>query len=168
MVVTYLLRRLCSFEEGTHMFLHTGKNIRTWVHAPKHKNTMEYSQVERHRFLIPTCKGSNPFTPNISNVLFKQLFCEACFCSKISFSKKTLRKTSPFSKGALRVKKEHILRSHHKRKFFLRKCTRQKRSSESFLDFQSERSLDSQCERPLGFLIRAPPWISNPSAPLDF
>ena len=26
---------------------------------------MEYSQVERHRFLIPTFKGSNPFTPKV-------------------------------------------------------------------------------------------------------
>ena len=24
---------------------------------------LEYSQVERHRFLIPTCRGSNPLTP---------------------------------------------------------------------------------------------------------
>ena len=30
-----------------------------------HKQTycMEYSQVERRRFLVPRCKGSNPFTP---------------------------------------------------------------------------------------------------------
>ena len=26
---------------------------------------MEYSQVERRRFLIPAFKGSNPFTPTI-------------------------------------------------------------------------------------------------------
>lgn len=25
---------------------------------------MEYSQVVRHRFLVPACKGSNPFTPD--------------------------------------------------------------------------------------------------------
>lgn len=25
---------------------------------------MEYSQVVRHWFLVPTCKGSNPFTPD--------------------------------------------------------------------------------------------------------
>lgn len=25
---------------------------------------MEYGQVVRRRFLIPLCKGSNPFTPN--------------------------------------------------------------------------------------------------------
>ena len=30
---------------------------------------MEYSQVVRHRFLIPTDKGSNPFTPEIIYVI---------------------------------------------------------------------------------------------------
>jgi hypothetical protein len=28
---------------------------------------MEYSQVVRHRFLVPACKGSNPFTPDYDN-----------------------------------------------------------------------------------------------------
>ncbi|CAI8611129.1 unnamed protein product [Vicia faba] len=28
------------------------------------KSRMEYSQVVRHRFLVPACKGSNPFNPD--------------------------------------------------------------------------------------------------------
>ncbi|KAK8653117.1 hypothetical protein V6N13_127132 [Hibiscus sabdariffa] len=31
---------------------------------PSKTGRMEYSQVVRHRFLVPTCKGSNPFTPD--------------------------------------------------------------------------------------------------------
>ena len=32
---------------------------------PPSGRRMEYSQVVRHRFLVPTCKGSNPFTPDL-------------------------------------------------------------------------------------------------------
>ncbi|CAL0314967.1 unnamed protein product [Lupinus luteus] len=32
-------------------------------YRPK-QGRMEYSQVVRHRFLVPACKGSNPFTPD--------------------------------------------------------------------------------------------------------
>nr|CAN65992.1 hypothetical protein VITISV_042149 [Vitis vinifera] len=31
---------------------------------PSKTGRMEYSQVVRHRFLVPACKGSNPFTPD--------------------------------------------------------------------------------------------------------
>lgn len=31
---------------------------------PSKRGRMEYSQVVRHRFLVPACKGSNPFTPD--------------------------------------------------------------------------------------------------------
>ncbi|GJX29000.1 mediator of RNA polymerase II transcription subunit 11 [Tanacetum coccineum] len=30
--------------------------------SPSHPGHMDYSQVVRHRFLVPACKGSNPFT----------------------------------------------------------------------------------------------------------
>ncbi|CAN8221996.1 unnamed protein product [Cochlearia groenlandica] len=33
-------------------------------YRPKLRGLMEYSQVVRHRFLVPACKGSNPFTPD--------------------------------------------------------------------------------------------------------
>ena len=33
---------------------------------------LEYSQVERHRFLIPTCKGSNPFTPKTARHTYSE------------------------------------------------------------------------------------------------
>lgn len=33
-------------------------------YRPKLRGRMEYSQVVRHRFLVPACKGSNPFTPD--------------------------------------------------------------------------------------------------------
>ena len=38
---------------------------------------MEYSQVARHRFLTPTFKGSNPFTP-ISSLFQKIVDCVPC------------------------------------------------------------------------------------------
>ncbi|TYK10922.1 hypothetical protein E5676_scaffold17328G00010 [Cucumis melo var. makuwa] len=38
-------------------------------YRPK-QGRMEYSQVVRHRFLVPTCKGANPFTPDYSHPIF--------------------------------------------------------------------------------------------------
>ncbi|GAU19272.1 hypothetical protein TSUD_335570 [Trifolium subterraneum] len=35
-----------------------------WTRSQRVFNRMEYSQVVRHRFLVPACKGSNPFTPD--------------------------------------------------------------------------------------------------------
>ena len=54
----------------TSLFICFCIHTRTYAHGCTHPSTkkrMEFSQVERHRFLIPTCKGSNPFTPNISH-----------------------------------------------------------------------------------------------------
>ena len=48
----------------SYVFAYTQKHMGARTQTQQN-NTMEYSQVERHRFLIPTCKGSNPFTPNI-------------------------------------------------------------------------------------------------------
>lgn len=59
MVVTH-----CAFLHNIHLmfFIDTQKHMDMGACTP-YTHTMEYSQVERHRFLIPTCKGSNPFTP---------------------------------------------------------------------------------------------------------
>lgn len=58
------------------------------MHPQKQTKKVEYSQVERHRFLIPTRKGSNPFTPKICYCheklfLVKKTF---CLCTRTLFS----------------------------------------------------------------------------------
>lgn len=63
------LGRLCP-ESGNLSLAYSGRLVLCFItgsHSPVptvQNRPMEYSQVVRHRFLVPACKGSNPFTPD--------------------------------------------------------------------------------------------------------
>lgn len=62
---------------------------------------MEYSQVVRHRFLVPACKGSNPFTPDYERMPRK-------FGREALFLKEFLRRVINLSTGQLSGLKEDL------------------------------------------------------------
>jgi hypothetical protein len=78
---------------------------------------MEYSQVERHRFLIPTFKGSNPFTPKSLFGTFRCCFVKITFAG--FFGKTTFGDLSgePISSGF--AERPRITRSLSKAKVTL-------------------------------------------------
>ena len=68
---------------------------------------MEYSQVVRHRFLVPACKGSNPFTPDYEHpIRMPRKFREAFFL------KEFLRRVRTLSTGQFSGLKEDLSLSY--------------------------------------------------------